>query len=68
MAALICLGCSATYSVGAPHCPQCGAADPVPDHEATVEQVRALIAATPDASVAKPVQASATVPAPTKTG
>lgn len=51
MAALICLGCSTVYSVGAPACPQCGADDPVPDDQATVEQVRDLIAATPQATV-----------------
>lgn len=58
MAALICLGCSAVYTVGAAACPQCGADDPVPDHEATVEQVRALIKGTPGAAVAKPPQAN----------
>lgn len=66
MAALICLGCSAVYSVGASHCPQCGADDPVPDHEATAEQVRAVIAASPGAAVAKPPQANtSTMPAAT---
>lgn len=27
MAALICLGCTAVYSVGAPACPQCGSTE-----------------------------------------
>lgn len=64
MAALICLGCSTVYSVGAQQCPQCGAHDPVPDHEATVGQVRAVIAATPAATVAKPPQANTSATAP----
>lgn len=60
MAALICQGCTAVYSVGAPDCPQCGANDPVPDYEATVEQVRKRIAAKTAASPTPPT----TGPAP----
>ena len=33
MAALVCLGCAAVYSVGAPACPQCGATESRGDWE-----------------------------------
>lgn len=33
MSAWVCRGCTAVYSVGAPRCPQCGATDPIKEHE-----------------------------------
>jgi len=33
MAALVCLGCSAVYSVSAPKCPQCGSTESRGDWE-----------------------------------
>lgn len=57
MAALVCLECTAVYSVGAEKCPQCGATDsrgdwedPAPTVPAVTPRAKKAAAPAPDAT------------------